>query len=246
MLFSVITVTYNAQIYLAETLQSVAQQEGADFEHLLWDGGSKDRTLAIARSFPHVKILQGKDSGIGDAMNRAATYAEGDFLLFLHGDDLLANRFSLLTAARTLGLHPHVEWLYGKAHIIDAEGALLKTTPFEPYSQKRLRRYNFISHPASIVSRSLFKKIGGFHTDLRFCMDYDLWLRLARFATPLALATPLACFREHRSSLSTKEPLHVTDEAYMVRNRYVATFCERLRSYRTWKKRRRHILAHTE
>ena len=242
MLFSVLTITYNAQQYLAQTLQSVMEQEGVEVEHLIWDGGSKDRTLEVARSFDHVKVFEGRDTGIADAMNRIAERAQGDFLLHLHADDLLSHPKALLMAKRTLGLHPHIEWLYGKTHIINEEGSCLRTTPYEPFSGKRLRKYNFISHPATLVSRSLFKKVGGFHTNLRYCMDYDLWLRLARFCSPFALPTPLACFREHARSLSTKEPLNVTDEAYLVRNRYVASSYERFRSYLTWKNRRNKIL----
>ncbi len=242
MRFTVITITYNAEKFLAETLASVAEQKGVTYEHLLWDGGSRDRTLTIARSFPSVRIIEGKDQGIADAMNRAASHAQGEFLLFLHADDLLAHSQSLLLFDRAIRHHPGVEWLYGRAHIIDENGQLLKTTPYEPFAAERLRKYNFITHPATLLSRSLFQKSGGFQPHLRYCMDYDLWLRLARHHRPLPLPTVVASFREHRQSLSTREPLAVTDEAYQVRNRYLSSLFERLRSYQTWKKRRRHIL----
>jgi glycosyltransferase involved in cell wall biosynthesis len=242
MRFSVITITLNAEKYLSQTLHSVARQQGVEFEHIVWDGGSRDCTFEIARSFPHVKVIEGKDQGIADAMNQAAAYATGEFLLHLHADDLLAHGRVLLMVERVLRQHPHLEWLYGRAHFIDEKGSHVRTTPHEPFSIKRLRKYNFITHPAVFLSAAVFKKMGGFHTELNYCMDYDLWLRLSQFTTPYALATPLACFRQHADSLSTQEPLHVADEAYRVRNRYTANFYERLRSYRTWKKRRNCIL----
>lgn len=242
MRFSVLTVTFNAERFLAQTLTSVYSQVGVEVEHILWDGGSKDSTLEIARSFPHVKIFEGKDSGIADAMNRVASFAHGDFLLHLHADDLLAHPQALLMFKRALTQHPSVEWLYGQAHIIDKSGSQLKTTPFEPFSFKRLRKYNFITHPATLVSRDLFQKVGGFKKNLRYCMDYDLWLRLAKLSSPLALPTPLACFREHDNSLSTQYPLHVTDEAYAVRNSHVTNIYERFRSYKTWKKRKEQLV----
>lgn len=238
MRFSVITITYNAERYLAQTLDSVALQQGVDFEHLVWDGGSRDRTVEIARSFEHVKVFEGRDSGIADAMNQAAKHASGEFLIYLHADDLLAHSQVLLMADRVINTHPSVEWFYGKARIIDEEGTLLRETPFEPFSRKRLRKYNFITHPATVISRSLFERVGGFQPDLKYCMDYDLWLRLSQYSFPLALPTLFACFREHSLSLSTSEPLRVADEAYKVRNRYVSSLYERFRSYRTWKKRR--------
>lgn len=242
MKFSVITVTYNAAAYLEQTLRSVADQEFGGYEHIVWDGGSTDRTLEIVRSFPHVTLYEGCDEGISDAMNRGAALAKGDFLLHLHADDYLATPRVLAMVEHTLRLHPHVDWLYGRLNVIDFKEEFKRTTPYEAFSFKRLRRYNFISHPATFVRRSLFKRVGGFDKSLKYCMDYDLWLRLAAQATPFALPTVLACFREHQYSLSTSQPLRVADEAYRVRNRYVATLFERYRSYRTWKKRRRKIL----
>ncbi len=239
MRFSIVTVTYNAAAYLEETLKSVAQQEYRDFEHIIWDGGSLDRTIEIARSFPHVTLYEGQDKGIADAMNKGASFAQGDFLLHLHADDMLAHPRVLSMVASTLSQHPHIEWLYGQAHVIDFKGEMIRTTPYEPYDFKRLRKYNFITHPATFVKRSLFERVGGFHASLRYCMDYDLWLRLAGVCAPFPVASVFSSFREHRFSLSTSEPLEVADEAYRVRNRYVRTFRERLASYRTWKRRRR-------
>jgi glycosyltransferase involved in cell wall biosynthesis len=233
MRFSIITVTLNAEKFLSETLHSVAQQQGVS-----WDGGSGDGTLEIVRSFPGITLIEGKDGGIADAMNRAVAHAKGEFLIHLHADDLLAHPHVLLMVERTLQQRPHLEWLYGRAHLIDERGSCMCTTPYEPYSARRLRKYNYLTHPAVILSTALFKKIGGFQTHLRYCMDYDLWLRLSQITSPHALATPLACFRQHPGSLSTHESLHVTDEAYRVRNHYVAHLYERFRSYRTWKKRR--------
>jgi len=241
MLFSVITITFNAEKFLENTLVSVASQVGSSWEHLLWDGGSQDKTLEIAQAFDTVTILKGKDKGIADAMNKAALHAKGEYLIYLHADDLFAHPQSLLMIERTLRLHPWVKWLYGRAHIIDQKGAIIGTTPYETFSQKRLRKYNFITHPAVAVSRALFHEVGGFQENLRYCMDYDLWLRLCALSQPFAIPALLACFRQHDQSLSTSEPLRVADEAYRVRNCYLTSYYERFRSYKTWKRRRRQI-----
>ncbi len=240
MRFSIITVTYNAERYLAKTLESVASQTFKDYEHILWDGGSSDRTLDIASQFPHLKIVCGKDCGIGDAMNRAADLTQGDFLLFLHADDCLPQPNILEIVAICLRQHPHIQWLYGLADIIDDKGKKMRTTRFIPFSAAKLRKYNIMTHPATYIARTLFFQIGGF-ADYKYCMDYDLWLRLAERAKIEAfpLPTTLACFREHEYSLSTREKLAVADEAYGVRNIYVRTLSERWKSYRTWKKRRK-------
>ncbi|NGX54982.1 MAG: PGL/p-HBAD biosynthesis glycosyltransferase [Chlamydiae bacterium] len=238
MQFSIITITYNAEKYLRDTLSSVANQNFKDYEHLIWDGGSQDRTFEIIADFPHMKVHEGSDEGIADAMNQGAAKAKGEYLLFLHADDLLAHPGTLALISTSLKQHPEAEWLYGQAHVINSEGEQLRTTRFIPFDHRRLKKYNMITHPATVVSRELFERVGGFQKSLRYCMDYDLWLRLAPLATPFSLPAVIASFREHQNSLSTSEPIAVADEAYRVRNNYVTSPWGRWKSYRTWKKRR--------
>lgn len=235
---TIITITYNAAAYLEATLQSVVAQECPHIEHLVWDGGSCDGTLDIIRRYPHVTLYQGTDQGIADAMNQGALRAKGRFLLYLHADDLLASPKTLSYLQTALLQYPHTEWFYGQAHMIDAQGVISRTTPLEPFSAGRLRKYNFITHPAALISKKLFNLVGGFDPQLRYCMDYDLWLRATRQVTPIMLPAVLASFREHVQSTSTKNRQQVTDEAYDVRNRYTQTLWERWLSYRTWRRRR--------
>lgn len=237
MRFSIVTVALNAAKTLPATLQSVSEQRFDSFEHILWDGGSTDETLAIARSFPHVKIVEGRDRGIADAMNKGAAHAQGEFLLHLHADDLLAHPEVLHYVDTTLRLHPALSWVYGLVDVIDEKGTLLRRPPLVPFEAKRLRKYNIIPHPATFVSRALFERMGGFDPDLCYAMDYDLWLRLSSVEQPLLLPTVLAHFREHGGSLSTSEPRRLNDEVYKVRNRYTRGLWEKWRSYRTWKRR---------
>ncbi len=239
MRFSIITITYNAEKYLQKTLQSVVEQQFSSFEHIVWDGGSTDGTLEIIGAFPHVKLYQGKDVGISDAMNRGASFTQGEFLLHLHADDILAHAKALLFVDTALKQHPEAKWLYGQANIIDEDGMIKETPHFQAYNYKRLKKYNCIAHPATFVSRELFLAQGGFDIGLRYAMDYDLWLRLGKTTPAFALRAVLSCFREHENSLSTACSVEVAKEAYFVRNRHLTSFIDRVRSYRTYKRRLR-------
>lgn len=245
MRFSIVTITFNSEKFLEYTLRSVAEQDFSDYEHLIWDGGSTDRTLEIARSFPHVKIHEGHDKGISDAMNKGGMLAQGEFLLHLHSDDLLAHPSVLSQVDTFFRHHPNTSWAYGRAEIINSVGIATRTTDFIPFCSKRLRKYNIVTHPATFVSKDLFARSGGFRTDLRYCMDYDLWLRLSEITPAIAIPSILSKFREHTGSLSTSESLGVADEAYRVRNQYAKSLLERFKSYRTWRKRRKKALAET-
>jgi GT2 family glycosyltransferase len=241
MRFSIVTVTLNAAKYLEQTLASVAGQSFRDYEHIVWDGGSSDGTLEIVRRFPHVKLFTGKDSGISDAMNRGASFASGEYLLHLHADDCLSGAGSLGELDRLLVREGDPVWAYGRAEVVDPDGKLLRTTELAPFDAKRLRKYNTITHPATVLALRLFQESGGFRTDLRYCMDYELWLRLAQRHQAVPLALVLSQFRQHQGSLSTREGFGVADEAYRVRNEYVRNLWERFRSYRTWRSRCRKL-----
>ena len=238
MRFSIVTITKDSENFLAHTLQSVKEQDFKDFEHIIWDGGSSDNTLEITWQFPHVKVFEGHDTGIGDAMNKGTQLARGDFILHLHSDDMLAHPKVLSQVDTFLRQHSQFSWVYGQAEIIDAMGNLKRTTQFTPYSAQRLRKYNIISHPSTFLSRKLFNRNGGFRSDLSYCMDYELWLRLSEQVQGLAMPFVVSKFREHANSQSISNAEAVTDEAYKVRNNYVKNPLERFKSMQTWKKRR--------
>lgn len=237
MRFSILTIALNAEKYIGETLKSSSDQTFRDFEHLVWDGGSRDGTVDVVTQFAHAQLVQGRDRGISDAMNKIAAHARGEYLLFLHADDQLAHPCVLDKVNTALAQHPGVEWLYGQVEKIDEEGQKSGLLPFRSFSKGLLLKYNMIAHPGVFIFRSLFEREGGYRTDLKYAMDYELWLRLSQHHTPFALATPVAAFRAHPGSLSTTRPLAVANEAYEVRNRYTSTLYQRWRSYRTWKSR---------
>jgi glycosyltransferase involved in cell wall biosynthesis len=229
---SVITICLNGAEYLAEALQSVADQDYADLEHLVIDGGSTDGSLAIVREFadqhPSLRWWSEKDHGISDAMNRGIEYASGDLVAFLHADDLFASPTVLSEVVEAFSSHPKALWLTAGLQEVDAEGAPMRTLPARHFSEHRLLRNNILFHPATFVRRETLKEVGGFDTALKYAMDYDLWLRLAKLSPPLTLDRIVAKFRVHSGSRSTAERLMALDEEYQVRRRFLSGPFEKL------------------
>jgi glycosyltransferase involved in cell wall biosynthesis len=86
---SIITISFNAKATIEKTLQSVANQSHKNIEHIIIDGGSKDNTLEICNSFPHIsKIISEPDKGVYDAFNKGLKLATGDIIGFLNADDV--------------------------------------------------------------------------------------------------------------------------------------------------------------
>ena len=219
--FSIITCTLNSSLWLPQSVRSVLRQKSATIEYIFVDGGSTDNTLNLIQSINRpYKLLHRKANGISDAMNAGIAAASGNIIACLHSDDFYLHGNVLAYVAeqfRTSGC----EWLFGRAMNL-INGKLVPENFTAPtYSRQQLLKGNFIPHPATFIRRDLLQKSGGFNTELRYAMDYDLWLRLSMLAEPLQLTIPLTAFREHVGSLSTRERSNAMREDLYVRLKYV-------------------------
>jgi len=226
MKISIVTVTLNAERFLRNTIESVRGQEYADYEHLIIDGCSSDRTVEIAGEYaaddPRLRVYIEPDGGIADAMNKRGRLASGDVVAFLHADDLYADRKVLSRVAAVFEATPGATWCTGGMRHVDAQGR--RRSEFAPrrYSFRRLLRGNIIYHPATFVWREALLSAGGFAADLHYAMDYDLWLRLGRIAPPVILPDILACFRVHDGSVSCQHASETVTEEWQIRRGYLA------------------------
>lgn len=91
---SIITVTFQAERYIEKTLQSISEQTCQDFEFILVDGESTDRTIEIAKKYGNRidKLIIEKDEGLYDAMNKGLENATGDFVWFVNAGDYLTSK----------------------------------------------------------------------------------------------------------------------------------------------------------
>jgi glycosyltransferase involved in cell wall biosynthesis len=225
--FSIVTCTWNSAATLADTLASVGSQTLRDIEHVFVDGGSTDATLDMIAAYPGRKrVLRGVGGGIARAMNHGIDAARGEIVAHLHSDDYYAAPDVLQTvaarfeAARAEG--KPIEWLFGAVNVLK-DGRLGAPYPMPPFSYRALASGRAaIPHPAVFVRRAVFARVGAFDEDLRYAMDIDLWLRLAAVSTPAVLARPLAVFRDHAGSVSSRNRIAARREEFAVRRRYLA------------------------
>jgi glycosyltransferase involved in cell wall biosynthesis len=203
--FSIVTCTWNSEPWLAESIASVLRQRGVEIEYIFVDGGSNDGTLQRIRAIDRpVTLVENVRGGISRAMNAGIEAARGDIVAHLHSDDFYLRNDVLQTVAEAFA-GSGCRWLFGRT-MTCTDGKLAPEGYVAPrYSRRQLLRGNFIPHPATFVARELMWRAGGFSTDYKYAMDYDLWLRMSCIAEPLQLDVPLAAFREHAGSLSTRE-----------------------------------------
>lgn len=119
---TVITVTYNAEKYIEETMQSVFSQNYEDFEYIIKDGNSSDNTNnkidvminKMKNTCVSVRHIISSDSGIYGAMNEAVKYANGEWIVFMNAGDVFYNE-NVLSDIFSLNYKGHIGVLYGHA-----------------------------------------------------------------------------------------------------------------------------------
>ena len=130
--FSVITVTYNAEAVLEDTIQSVISQTYRHVEYIIVDGASKDKTLSIIDRYKdHIaKVTSEPDKGLYDAMNKGIRLATGDYLCFLNAGDSFHEDDTLQQMVHTLPGSELPDVMYGETALVDKEGHFVRTVSY--------------------------------------------------------------------------------------------------------------------
>ena len=195
--FTVVTITYNAEAVLQRTLDSVFAQTYKGVEHLIIDGASKDRTLALVEAYKqksdeseteHKVIIQSEpDHGIYDAMNKGLTQASGDYIVFMNAGDCFPQADTLeqvvhrckLTEMPTAEL-PGV--LYGNTDVVDGDGHYLHPRRLQPPAKLTWRSFRqgmLVCHQAFYARTDIAKNLQ-YDTRYRFSADVDWCIRVMR------------------------------------------------------------------
>jgi glycosyltransferase involved in cell wall biosynthesis len=205
-LFSIITPSYNYATYVRECIESVKNQEGVTFEHIVFDAGSTDGTLDILREYPHLDVTVEPDQGMSDAINKGFRKAKGKWVMWLNSDDRLLPG-ALKAVAAFAEKHPEADVVYGAWNFVDADGAFVRAMKALPFSVNML-----IEHGCYIASTALFLRRSttideGFllNVKFRYVMDGEYYARLGRAGKRFVnFNKPLADFRQHEAALSSR------------------------------------------
>ena len=188
-----------------------------EIDHVIVDAGSTDDTVEIARR-NGLRIIQGKDKGIFDAINKGSFDSRGDLLGFLGSDDLMLDGalLAIAEAHRRTG----APWVVGGIVWVDEHGRNLGSLAAPPrWMTARLHaclRWNPIMHMSTYFSRSFFTELGGFDITYRDAGDYELFARALARRPYARIARPLTCFRRTRKNNSVVNRLRSRNEAEKV------------------------------
>lgn len=175
-LFSIITVTFNAESTIARTVESVSKQTMRDFEHIIVDGKSTDNTLQIVNTlsdYDGVKVVSERDDGLYDAMNKGISMAHGEYLIFLNSGDKFHSSDTLAVIAKAIKESGNPDVVYGQTDLVDNEGVYVAprhlTAP-ESLTIADFAKGMVVCHQAFVVKRSIAPF---FSLKYRFSADYE-------------------------------------------------------------------------
>lgn len=170
-LISIVTVVYNGESTLEQTIQSVLNQNYDNVEYIIVDGGSKDRTLDIIKKYEDkIDYWQSEpDKGIYDAMNKGINLASGDFINFMNSGDYFANEFVIEKISKF-----SQDIIYGNVLIKQNEKII-------ELKHKDKLRFFYFAREATICHQSIFAKKSTFENNL-FDQNYKIvadrvWLK---------------------------------------------------------------------
>jgi glycosyltransferase involved in cell wall biosynthesis len=199
-LVSIVTPCLNAARFIEETIASVLGQDYPKVEYIVMDGGSTDGTLDIlARYEGRLRTYSQKDKGQADAVNRGFELTRGEIFAFLNADDTYLPG-AVARTVEAFDRYREAAVIYGDAWHVDENGRAIARYPVEPFDSERLARRSIICQPAAFIRREAFAACGGLDARLRFAMDYDLWIRLARRHTMVKIDSFLAHSRLHAAA----------------------------------------------
>ena len=189
--FSVIIPTLNEEKFLPNLLKSLVEQTERDFEVIVVDGKSKDKTVTIARSYqkklPHLKIIEASHPSLPFQRNLGARSATGEWLIFVDADSVLLPYFMVRVGEYVETNHPSVFTTWFKPDSIQPKDAMF-TLLADLYLEAALLFKQ--SHPPghlSCIKRNIFESVGGYSESHHFYEDVDMGIRLRKRGIPFSM-----------------------------------------------------------
>ena len=177
---SIITITYNSELTLIDTIDSVLNQTYKNIEYIIIDGSSTDSTISIVHSYKDkiAKFVSEKDNGLYDALNKGIALATGDVIGVLHSDDFYTNHHVIENVVQTFLLNQS-DAVYADLYYVDKDDV---NKIFRKWKSGNYKHGMFLNgwmppHPTFFVRRTCYGKYGSFNLDLVSSADYELMLR---------------------------------------------------------------------
>jgi glycosyltransferase involved in cell wall biosynthesis len=207
---SVILAVHNTERYVAAAVNSILAQTLRDFELILIDDGSTDRSSQICKQLAdgdsRIRLISQSNRGLTKSLNEGIASATSPLIARMDADDLsLPERFEKQVAY--MNAHPECICLGSRVTLIDEYDSPIRESDHklthEEIDAELLKGIGWaIVHPAAMMRADALRAIGGYDEQYRTAQDLDLFLRLAEHGKLANLPEPLVQYRQHLESVN--------------------------------------------
>ena len=206
---SILMPVYNAEPYLSEAIQSMLNQTYADFELIILDDCSTDRSAEVVQTFSDARIVYHRNevnSGLANNLNTGLKLATGKYIARMDGDDIsLPHR--LQTQVDFLESHPDIDLCSCAMQMFGADNQLWIRDRDPEQVKITMMFYSAVLHASSVFRRDVFEKNNLYYKQETFpAEDYDLWARAAFFCRMVNLPDVMYLYRMHRTQVTSTDP----------------------------------------
>lgn len=209
-LVSVVMSVYNGQTYLDQAIKSILAQSFTDFEFIIINDGSSDKSQDIIDGYndPRIRSFSHENKGLAAALIEGVGYAKGQYIARQDADDYSApTRLQVLVDE--LIKYPKLSIVGTARQNIDSAGKKLDIVlPPLGDNDIRLHMYegNSFCHGSVIFNKAIYSKVGGYQEGTVPAEDYHLWLRMLAVGKGLNIADPLYCYRVNPEGITQSSP----------------------------------------
>jgi len=205
---SVIIPVYNGENTIKETIESVLNQSFTNFELIIINANSTDKTLSIISQFQdeRIKVFSYPKANVAVNRNRGINHATGNYITFLDADDLwttdkLAAQYTVLQENSQAGV------AYSWTNCIDENGKFLRKTSHVNYNGDVYAKFlldDFIGNGSNVlIRREILNKVNGFDEILTNAQDTDMWLKLSAITDFVCVPKAQILYRIQPNSMSS-------------------------------------------
>lgn len=216
---TIVTVSFNSEQTIENTIRSVVAQAYDALEYIIIDGASKDQTVAIASKYasehPCMKVVSEPDHGISDAFNKGINMASGTLIGLINSDDELAD--GALELVNACYLNTKADVIYGDTIVVDKKNGLKMLKKAD-----RIERIKYempFIHQSCFIKKAAYKIGGGYKSEYKICMDYDMMARLYRNKCSFANAEGTISIFNYGGT-SCEHPIRTINEDMRIASRY--------------------------
>lgn len=182
MKISIITVCYNSEATIRDTIESVLSQSYTNIEYIIIDGASSDDTMKIIEEYQDriSTVVSEPDKGIYDAMNKGIKLSTGDVVGILNSDDFFANNTVISSVADAFENDKLISGIYGDLIYVQRNNCDIKVRNYNSnfFAKWKIRFGLMLPHPTLYLKREVFSNFGFYKLTYRVAADFEFITRL--------------------------------------------------------------------